>query len=147
MQLIMASFLAVILAGIAFADQDRLIDASDTGIVFGDLDCQILSHEASPPSFSVDSFDYLYATVKITTRCVTREGMVYTTDGEDSVPFLLLRFDWLDQAWYKHNVLIATRRNSFQVEMNPAHKIEVWTDGQETHTTFRVEIWQKTADD
>jgi hypothetical protein len=135
-------FMSLLSSAPAVAEQGRLIDESKTGIVWGDLDCKIESHRSSEPRFSVDTFDYLYATVTISSTCVTRDGLTFTSSGEDSVPFLVLNFDWRAQAWFKGDQQIAKRRGDL-VQTNPDLDFLVWTDGQETHTAFRVEARKK----
>ncbi len=142
MRFIFAALVMVICSSAAIAEQGRLVDESETGIVFGDQDCSIETRDASRPRFSVETFDYLYATVTITTTCVTRDGLTFRMSGEDSVPFLAVRFDWRDQAWYKGDALIAKRRGSL-VEPNSEFDFTVWLDGQDTHTAFRVEVREK----
>lgn len=145
MRMILAAALTAICASTALADDERgrLIVESETGAVFGDLDCMIESHQTSAPRFSVDPFDYLEATVRVTHTCVTRRGREYTMYGYDTVPFLTLDFDWRDQAWYFGDVLIATRVDGWRLVMNPDLDYLVWTDGQESHTSFRVEVREK----
>lgn len=87
MRLSFATLLMVICSSTAFAEPGRLVDESETGIVFGDQGCIIETREASRPRFSVDNFDYLYATIIVTTTCVTRDGLTFRKFGEDSVPF------------------------------------------------------------
>lgn len=129
-------------AAAAFADepQPRLVTESDTGIVYGDLNCRITSHTASAPRFSTDSFDYLYAQVAIESECVTRSGRRIVMRGQDQVLFPTLTFDWADQAWYIGDTLVATRLDWWRVEVNPDLDFVVWTDEQESHVAFRVEV-------
>lgn len=120
--------------------QPRLVTESDTGIVFGDLDCQIVSHTATAPRFYADEFDYLSVQVGIETECVTRTGRHLQMRGYDSVIFPTLRFSWVDQAWYHGTVLIASRVNALNIELNPDLEFGVWTDEQESHVSFKVEV-------
>lgn len=142
MRMLLAAALTFFTASSAWAADpvSRLVTESDTGVVFGDVDCRILSHEASAPVFSVDTFDYLRATVGIKTRCVTRDGQVYNTIGRDVVLFPTLDFDWADQAWYIGGVQVATLVDGWRVVVNPDLDFPVWTDERETHVSFRVEV-------
>ncbi|TWW08950.1 hypothetical protein E3A20_19200, partial [Planctomyces bekefii] len=67
----------------------------------------------------------------------------YVHYGEDTVKFLTLDFNWRDQAWYLGDKLIAKRHRGWQVEMNPDYTYPVWTDMQETHVSFRVEVRER----
>lgn len=140
MRALLAIALTTFWASFAHAEDGRLITESDTGVVFGDVDCHIQTSLVKSLWFSVDEFDYVNGTVTFETTCVSRDGNRHTSVGQDTVLFPTLEFDWATQAWYFGDVKIADRDASGDIQMNNSLTYKIWADTQESHVSFRVEV-------
>ena len=137
----MRTFLAIV-AGLWLsvpALADTVVTESDSGIVFGDVDCWNYDHEVGEVSFSKD-WDYLFATVEVTMDCVTRSGEWYEISGGDTMLFPELTFNWFDQAWYHGETLIATYHGWGDFELNPDLEVAVWSDLGDEYVALKVQF-------
>lgn len=136
---------AVTLPGTAFSDAEpKFLTASDTGIMFGDLDCKIISAEVDPEvTVSEDSFNYLFATVKASLTCVDRAGVQHQFRSQDSVWFPTVDFDWRTQEWRFAATPVARRSAPYGLVLQSGISARVSHFVDETHLSFSVELWSE----
>jgi len=125
---------------VAGSAKAEIITESDTGMVFGDLDCLNTDHEITGLTLFADVFDYLKADVTLTYGCVTRDGRRHTRRGADTVWFPELTFNWAEQAWYHGRTLVAYDRGWRNVELAAGLETSVWTHEGEEHIALKVQI-------
>lgn len=131
------------LAALSFASPARVLSESDTGMVFGDLDCEVVSHEASAPTLHEGDWGYLYAFVEIATTCVTADGRQWHQTGSDDVWFPTVGWDAESQSWKQDGVTVATKKDFRTVELSPELDAQVWTSEDEGGVAFKVQIKTK----
>jgi hypothetical protein len=139
----LATALLLVVSGSAFADRARVVTESDTGIVWGDLACEITSHLAEAPRLYEGDWGYLYAEVWIRYRCMTDDRREWEYRGADRVWFPTVTWNRATQSWEQNGVTIATRRDFRTIELNPALEYTVWASEEDTHVAFKVQV--KTA--
>lgn len=132
--------LALVSSAPALADGGRILSESDTGIVFGDLDCEIIRHTASDPVLHEGDWGYLYAFVEIETSCVTADGREWFDRGSDDVWFPTVTWDRLTQSWKQDGVTVATRRDFRTVDLNPGLDYVAWTSEEDSQVAFKVHV-------
>jgi hypothetical protein len=133
-----AALLLSALASPALADD--VVAESDTGIVFGDLDCRIAEVEVGEPRFAADIWDYLSVSVAVDMLCVDRFGVGHRSTGYDTVIFPTPTFDWATQSWVVGGEMLAVKRDFRTIELNPDLDVNVWSFSDETHTAFKVQF-------
>lgn len=122
---------------------ERLVAESETGVVYGDLDCDIFYYDVDVNSvrFESDPFLYLHGSLAVDARCADRDGIIRRVSGRDRMWFPTLRFDRLSQSWRSGNIEVAYRRPGNRVELSPNIDIRKWDFADETHIAFRIELW------
>ena len=122
------------------AGHAAVLAESDSGVVFGDVLCPIVSHTIDHVSFYEDQGDYLTAAVDVTYVCFADDGARYTKHGRDDVLFPTLTFDDASQSWRTGGVAVATRLGHGRVALSPHVVTQVRSDDQETNVSFNVQI-------
>lgn len=123
----------------AVADGGRVLSESDTGIVWGDLDCEITKATASAPILHQGDWGYLYAYVEIATTCVDWNGREWHQTGADDVWFPTVTWDRVAQTWTQDGVVVAKRKDFRTVEVNPDLDFTVWTSEEDSQVAFKVQ--------
>lgn len=140
LSLIFAAFLFC--GSSAFADPAFLTE-SDTGIVFGDLDCKITTAQVGPDvHLSEDSFGYLYATFVADYTCVDMSGVSHNFRGTDKVLFPLAQLDWASQSWFVNGQEVAKRSRPTGVTLADGVETRLWSNVADAHITVKVELWK-----
>jgi hypothetical protein len=142
MKILLSLVLFVTSAMVAHGEEARVVAESDTGIVFGNLNCKAIDHKIVSTRIAKDVFDYLEASVAIDIECVGRRGLHWIIEGADRVIFPTLTFDWETQSWLIGDTTIATLENH-QVVVNDELDMEVWSNREETHVSFKVQFKTK----
>ncbi len=140
MRILAAAFIILASTSLTAYAAPQVLAESESGIVFGDLDCPIQSHTVSEASLYEGDFGYLSADVEVETTCVREDGTTWTDHGGDSVPFLTLTFDRVTQTWNTNGVVVATRVDFRTIEKNPELTYGVWHFSDDTHVDFKVQI-------
>ncbi len=136
----LALALALVWSAPALADGGRILSESDTGMIFGDLDCEITEHSAKAPVLHEGDWGYLYAYVVVETTCVTADGLEWRQTGSDDVWFPTVTWDRFTQSWKQDGVTVATRRDFRTVELNPDLDYVVWTSEEDSQVALKVHV-------
>lgn len=121
----------------AYADD---IAESDTGLMVASLDCHIFEHEVIKVKFGTFFFDYLDATLLVHYKCVDANGNQWKREGQDSMIFPTLTFDWGKQAWVKEGEVYAYLRPGNIVELAENISTMVNVHAAEDHITGSVQL-------
>lgn len=128
----------------AMAASRTVVVESETGMLFGDPYCRIVSYDGvNSVQVRPGFFDYLEATVTLNYTCVTHEGQRWHFQGTDLVNFLTPEFNWETQAWDVGNTWFVRRLGELQLELNPALELHIWTDPRQEGIAFRVQYLRR----
>lgn len=135
---VLAFILSVGFAASGFAE-DVVVSESDTGVVFGDLNCQPFDHKTGNLALDRDMFDYLTASVAVEISCVTRDGNQWIMQGTDQVIFPTLTFDWMTQSWLQGDRAVASWVNN-QVVLADGLDTTIWSNLDPNSVAFKVQF-------
>jgi len=126
----------------------RIVAESDTGVVFGDLNCRLTKIDSvDSVKFSADPFDYLAARVTVKYTCVMRDGRKWSRIGSDSMIFPTLEFNWETQRWETGGTWIAERSAAWFVALNERLEHNVWLAADpDGSIAIKVQFKPKPAD-
>ena len=121
----------------------RTIATSETGIVFSDVECEIIDASVGPigaGSFYWDEYDYLWAEVKVRFHCMSPTGGKYYTEGTDRVFFPTLSYSPHPRQWYADRLIVAEKLLPRSIWLNPLLSYTLWTDIHSSHASFQIEV-------
>lgn len=142
----LARIFVIALSVMAMPAFARVVAESETGFVFGDPNCRLVSFGgAKLGKIAPDYFDYLTAVVTVKFTCVTHDGRRWVRQAADRVEFLTPEFNWESQAWETNGTWLAEKIDDLNIGLNPELDLFVWTDPRVEGIAFKVQFKTRPA--